>query len=172
MNLLPWIFGILGMLANFLVYQQKERKNLLLAKMTADFLWAIHYASLFAWSGTVLCGIAFSRSVVFLNEGKKWATRKIWLVVFLILGIGLNLATWKNAFCIFPCVAGILAVVSFWQSKPIVSKILAYPISLCMIIYDFSCHSVMGLVSESIVLTSCTISLVSKKVKKSEKNKP
>ena len=157
------------MLANFMVYQQKERKKLLITKMTGDFLWALHYASLLAWSGTVVCGIAFSRSIIFLNEGKKWANGKKWLIVFLVLGICLNIATWKNIFCIFPCIAGILAVVSFWQSKPGVSKILAYPISLCMIIYDFSCHSVMGLVSESIVLTSCTISLFQKKVKNNAK---
>lgn len=169
MNLFPWIFGILGMLANFTVYQQKEQKKLLIAKMTADFLWALHYAFLLAWNGTVLCGIAFSRSFVFLNEGKKWANKKIWLAVFLVLGIGLNVAAWKNLFSIFPCLAGILAVVSFWQSRPIVSKILAYPISLCMIVYDISCHSVLGLISESIVLTSCTISLLLVKAKNAKK---
>ena len=133
---------------------------MLIAKMAGDFMWVLHYASLLAWSGVVICGIAFLRSAVFLNENKKWASGNKWLVVFLVLGICLNIVAWKNIFCIFPCIVGVLAVISFWQSNPRVSKFLAYPISFGMIIYDFSCHSVIGIVSESIILTSCTICLL------------
>ena len=52
MEALPWILGILGVIANFIVYQQKDRKRMLIAKLICDLLWSCHYASLLAWSGT------------------------------------------------------------------------------------------------------------------------
>ena len=36
MKIIAQFFGILAMLALFLIYQQKNRKNILLAKLSAD----------------------------------------------------------------------------------------------------------------------------------------
>lgn len=160
MDILPWILGALGILANFIVYQQKDRKKLLVAKLVNDFLWASHYASLFAWSGAAVCFIGVLRSTVFLNENKPWAKGKKWLLFFLFLGITLTVLTWKNVFSLLTGIVAALSVVSFWQPNPKRSKILAYPISFCMIVYDLACHSYMGLVNESFILISSTISLL------------
>lgn len=52
-----WAFGIGGVLANFIIYQQKNRRALLTAKLMADILWTAHYSLLGAWSGAAVCGI-------------------------------------------------------------------------------------------------------------------
>ena len=163
MKYLTWILGILGVSANFIVYQQKDRKRLLIAKMVCDFLWACHYASLFAWSGSAVCLIGLFRSIVFFNEHKKWATGKKWLVVFLVLGVISTILTWKNAFSILTGIVAVLSVISFWQSNPKISKIMSYPISYCMVVYDIACLSYMGLINEAFVQISSTISLVGMK---------
>ena len=171
MEIITWILGILGVSANFIVYQQKERKQLLIAKMACDFLWACHYASLFAWSGSAICLIGLCRSIVFFNEHKKWANGKKWLIIFLVLGVISTILTWKNAFSILTGIVAVLSVISFWQSNSKISKMLSYPISWCMVVYDIACLSYIGLLNEAFVQISSTISLIGMKKKQKEYNK-
>ena len=161
MDVLAWIFGIASMIANFIVYQQKERKKLLIAKMVVDSITVVHYSCLGAFSGAAICLVAIFRSFVFMNEDKKWARGKKWLIVFLAMNIILACFTWKNIFSIFPLLATAGAIFSFWQNNTKLTKILVYPISGCMIAYNIPNGSYTGLVNESFAIISATISLIS-----------
>ena len=74
--MLAWFFGIGGIICNFLIYQQKSRKNLLTVKLIANCTWTIHYVFLSAFSGAAVCAIGMIREFVFLNDSKKWARGK------------------------------------------------------------------------------------------------
>ncbi len=159
MSPVSWCLGIAGVIANFIVYQQKERKKLLIAKVVNDSIWTLHYASFSAWSGAAVCFLGAVRGIVFLNDSGKHTPDKKYLIVFLVLGMICTAATWKNVFSIFPGIVAILSVYSFWQSDPKLSKLLCYPIGLCMLIYDLIFHSYTGLVNDSFIIASSSISL-------------
>ena len=160
MNIFTYIFGGLGIAANFTVYQQKERKKLLIFKIICDSCWLLHYISLGAFSGAGVCTIAVLRDTVFLNENKKWAQGKKWLIFFLILNVVLTTLTWKNGFSILPAISSALSIFSFWQSKPKLTKYISFPVATSMIIYNASFMSIPGILNESFVLVSSTISLL------------
>ena len=40
------IFGLGAMISLFLIYQQRNRKNILLCKLSADIFWIFHYFTL------------------------------------------------------------------------------------------------------------------------------
>lgn len=61
-----------------------------------------------------------------------------------------------------------LSVISFWQPTPKRSKLLSYPISFCMVVYDISYRSYLGLVNEAFIQTSSTISLLRMRKKENE----
>ena len=168
MEILAWVFGIASIIANFILYQQKERKRLLISKMIVDTLSIVHYSCLGAWSGAAICLVAVFRTFVFMHEDKKWAGGKKWLLVFLAMNIILAFFTWKNIFSIFPLIATAGAIFSFWQNNTKLTKILVYPISGCMITYDIPSGSYTGLVNETFAIVSATISLIS--MHKSRKN--
>lgn len=160
MTILSWVFGILGMFTNILIYQQKTRKRLLLAKLGSDCCWGLHYGFLGAWSGMAICVIGTVRETIFINEKRKWARGKKWLIVFMALSVLSAIVTWKNAFSLLPAIGSILAVFSFWVGSPKLTRILAIPISTCFIIYDLFCYSYVGLINESIVIISTVVAII------------
>ena len=169
MNALIWAFGIGGMVSNFLIYQQNGRKKLLAVKLCSDVLWAIHYGLLAAWSGAAICVIGIIRETVFLNQEKKWAKGKQWLLVFLLLSILSAVVTWKNIGSMLPAIGSALAVFSFWRGNPKLTRILAFPISICYLIYNILCRSYVGIVNEVIIQISSAIGLVREKIEDSKR---
>ena len=166
MIIASWIFGILGIVCNFLIYQQPTRRRLLSVKLSADTVWTLHYLSLFAFSGAGVCAIGILRETVFLNEKRKWAQGKRWLLLFLLLSILSAILTWKNNFSILPTLASALSVFSFWKGDPHLTRLLSFPISACFLTYNISCGSYLGILNEIIVLSATVIALVRLEIKK------
>ena len=156
---LSMIFGGLGVLANVLIYQQRTGKRLLIYKLISDALWALHYLTLGAFSAAAIATIGIVRESVFLNRGKGWADTKLWLLLFALLSVFSAALTWGSYLSILPATASLLSVFGFWQARPRLSKLLAYPISLCMLTYDICVSSYMGIVNEAFTLVSTTVAI-------------
>ena len=155
-----YVFGILGIVANVLVYQQKKGKKLLFYKLISDFLWAAHYSCLFAWSAAAVAVFGIFREFVFSNQDKKWAQSKLWLMFFLMCSGAVAVLTWKGVFSILPAMASALSVISFWRSDPKLSRRMAFPISGCMLTYDLTCSSYTGIANEILTLVSSVIGII------------
>ena len=154
------IVGVIGIGANMLIYQQKSDKKLLMYKMISDFLWALHYMLIDAYSACLIEAINIFREIVFYNNDKKWAKSKFWLIFFLLCSIISALFTFKNILNLLPAFASVLSVISFWRKNPDFTRALAYPISASMLIYDFSCLSYMGITNEIITIISTTVGML------------
>lgn len=159
MNIPALIVGIFAISVNTAIYWQNKRENLLKTKLLSDCLWAVQYALLGGYTGAAIAIIGVLRSTVFLNENKKWASGKKWLIVFLVLSIVSAILTYKGAISLLPLCASLLAVLSFWQKRPGLTRFLAFPIAISMLIYDVFIGSVMGIANETIVLVSAGLAL-------------
>lgn len=164
MNVFVWIFGIGGIIANIVIFQQKNRKNLLMVKLGADVLWTLHYTFLSAWSGAAICSIGIIRELIFLNNQKRLAKSRLWLVLFLICAITSAILTWENIFSVLPACASMLSVVSFWIGKPKITRIIQLPISALFLIYDIMNYSHTGTISEIMTIISIIIALYRNKI--------
>lgn len=160
MIIFVWVFGVGGVFANFMIYQQTSREKLLLNKLIADCLWTLHYILLGAVSGAFVCAIGILREFVFLNKRKKWAQGKRWLMLFLLLSILSAVLTWKNGFSVLPTIASILSVFSFWKGNPTWTKILSFPILVCFMTYNIFSLSYAGIINEILVLISTAIGII------------
>ena len=154
MNFLVQSIGALGIAANMIIYQQKDGKKLLLFKLISDLFWFAHYFLLGAYTGAVIAVIGIFRECVFINQDKKWAKGKGWLVFFILCSIVSSIFTWKNVFCLFPAIASVISVISFWKSNPKLARFLGIIISACMLIYDIIYGSYTGIVNEILTLVS------------------
>ena len=157
MVIASYVFGILGILVSFIIYQQKNRGGLLVSKLIGDVIWFVHYVLIGAYTGAAISIIAIARELVFMHREKKWANSPLWLVLFLALSALSGVITWKNIFSIFPCVASALAVISFWIGKPRVSRILAYPITISMLTYNVAGLAYLAIANEALSLVSAII---------------
>lgn len=166
--MLAILTGSLGIGANCIIYQQKKQGNLLLWKLISDILWCLHYLFLGAYSGSVVALIGVFREIVFYRENKKGQKNVLFLLFFIIITIISAIITWKNSMSVFPALASIISIVSFWKANPAYARILAYPISLLMLTYDFSCSSYFGIINEmfTIFATTTAIIYINRKVDK------
>ena len=71
MNLVAQLFGIGAMVSLFLIYQQKTRRGMLLAKLSADVFWVIHYFLLGGWAGLIPNAVGIFRELIFLHRKQK-----------------------------------------------------------------------------------------------------
>lgn len=154
------VFGALGVLANAIIYQQKTGTKLLIWKICSDVLWMLHYLILGGFSAAAIAFIGIVRESIFLNKKHAWARSRLWLLLFVALSISSAVLTWQSIISILPMTASVLSVFAFYRANPVLSRILAYPISLCMMIYDIFILSHMGIINETLTLISTTIAVV------------
>lgn len=155
------VFGLLGIIGNILIMQQKSRKMLLTFKLISDVLWTLHYLFLFAYSGFAICLISVFREIISINrKSHKWADCIVWPVLFITAAVGSAFLTWKGPVTLLTTCASILAIISFWIGKPRLSRIMAFPIGACMISYDILIISIVGIVNEAFALVSAVVGII------------
>lgn len=160
------IVGYIAIVASMLIYQQKTRKNLLISKAVTDALWIIHYFLLGAYTGAVVTCVALVREVVFFRSDWRDKNSKPILVLFLCISVVCSVLTWGGIFSIFAMLGSMLSIVSFWLGEPKVSRIMAFPISCCMLIYGVANGSMAVLINEVLVMVSSAIGILKQDRKK------
>lgn len=166
MKIIGEIIGVFAIVVNFLIYQQKERKTLLKVKLLSDISWALHYGLLTAFSGACVCAVGALRETTFLLTDDKEDKRKYFLITFAIISLITSALTMKDLYGLLPAIASLIAVFSYWQQSPTLTKLLGLPISAVMLIYDFMRFSIMGIANEILTLISIAIFFIFARFKK------
>ena len=166
MKLISEILGFIGVGLNAVVYQQKKRDRLLVFKLISDVVWMLHYGLMGNYSGAAVATIGIARESTFLVTDKKGMDRRPFLLVFLGCACFSVWLTWGGWFSVLPATASFLSVISFWQQKPRVSRLLALPISACMVIYSTMVGSYAGIANEIFTVTSTVIGIIRHDIKK------
>ena len=151
--------GIFGVLACIMIFQQTERKKLLFWKLIADCFWTVQYLILGAFSGAGVTLIAVARSIIFLRIDPKKGKGVGWLIGFLSVSVIVAALTWKNWWNLCSLTASVLGITSYWIGKPRVSRVLSFPISTAMLIYDLTTMAYMGVINEAMSMVSSIIGI-------------
>lgn len=159
MKIISETSGFWGILLNVIIYQQKDRKKLLIWKLLSNFTWTFHYGVAGNYSGAAVGAIGIARESTFLAIDGRKIDRRPFLVLFFVCACVSAVLTWKGWFSILPATASLMSVISFWQQRPNISRLLAVPISLCMLTYDVQVMSVAGIFNEILTLSSTAIGI-------------
>ncbi len=152
------LFGVGAMAALFSVYQQSERKKLIISKLAADLCWTVHYLCLGAYGGMIPNAVGIFRELVFVSrENKKWANNIIFPFVFIIINWFLGVSTLKSAINILPIAASTFVTIALWCKNPKLTKMISMPVSVAFLIYDLFVGSYVGIINESIGILSFMI---------------
>ena len=156
-----WIFGISAMIFLFCIYQQKERKKLIICKLCADICWSVHYLCLGAIGGVIPNFVGIFRELVFVSRKEKnWADKVIWPVFFISVNLTLGIITMNSYINLLPIIASAFVTVSLWIKNPMLTKIISFPVSCSFLIYDIFVESWVGVFNESISLVSILIAVL------------
>lgn len=160
METVALICGIFGVLLNLIIYQQTTSKRILLFKLASDIVWAAQYFLLGAYTGFCISCIAILRESVFYKINRK-SRVGVACLIFFATAAGISAAmTWSSPASLLPAVASMLSVFGFYFAIPRLSRILSFPISLCMGIYAFGVGSWLGVSNEIITVFSSIFGII------------
>ncbi len=168
MKIITQIFGLGAMLSLFLIYQQKSRKKILLAKLSADICWVAHYLCLGGTAGMIPNAVGILRELIFINrKDKKWAASILWPILFILLNWILGFRTFHSWYNLLPITASTFVTISLWIDNPKLTKLISIPISTAFLIYDIIIGSYIGVINEAVSIFSIVL-YFSKGVKNDE----
>lgn len=165
-NILIQGVGFGGAAFNFFSFQQNKRKRIIGFQIVAALLFIAHYLLLGflkspdAFTGAALNFIGLTRSIVFINSDKKWAKSPFWLVFYIIVSAIAGILTWESWYSFLPPMAMILTTISYWMKNETKIRLITFPSSPCWLIFNIITHSVAGVVTECIVMTSLIIAII------------
>ena len=159
------IIGILGMLSLFVMYQQSGRKKYLCFKLLSDVLWAIHYFLLSAIGGAIPNLVGMVRELVFINDNKKWANKKVWAPIFIVINASLAIMLADSLIQFIPICASALVTVSLTMKNTAHIRLMTIPVCTAFLIYDLIVGSYSGALNESLSLISMISKSVSEHIK-------
>jgi len=168
MNIAAQIVGIFGIVLSLLSFQLKKRKFIMLFQMTASLMFSAQLFMVGAITGGCLDLISFIRTLIFANNGKKWASSPLWLVGFILVMIATGIMTWENGWSILPIMGSILSTVALWMKKEKHIRLVSLMVGPCWMVYNTVKGAYTGALSEVIAMTSIVIGLLRHDRKKKE----
>ena len=160
MNIAAQIVGAFGILFSLLSFQFAKRKYILLSQMTASLLFSLQLFMVGAITGGCLDMISFVRSLIFLNNQKKWASSKLWLAGFILVMIVTGILTWENGWSILPIIGSILSTVALWMKEGKHIRMLSLLVGPCWLVYNIINGAYTGAFNELLAMTSIVIGLI------------
>ena len=163
-------FGIIGMICNIIVFQQKTHKKVLAWQFIAAAVFAVNYFMLGEFVGGLLNVVGALRSVVFFFKEKTRANHIIWLIVFIILfasSYPLSFLvfgkepTTKNLITdILPVIAMIVATVALRLGSAKMVRKLGLISSPLWLVYNCFSGSIGAIASEILNLGSIIVGII------------
>lgn len=164
------IFGIIGMICNIIVFQQKTHKKVLAWQFFAASVFAANYFLLGAVVGGMLNLVGALRSVVFFFKEKTHAN-SVWWLVFFICAFSLSYPlsflafgtepTLKNFIIeILPVLAMIIATVSLRLGSARAVRRLGLISSPMWLTYNCFSGSIGAVASEILNLISIIVGII------------
>lgn len=170
MEIVAQIFGIIGMICNILVFQQKTHKRVLIWQFFAASVFAVNYFMLGAVVGGMLNLAGALRSVVFFFKEKTNANSVWWLAFFICaFAISYPLAffvfgtapTTKNLIIeLLPVVAMIVATISLRLGSARAVRGLGLISSPMWLTYNCFSGSIGAIASEILNLISIIVGII------------
>ena len=162
------LIGLVGLVLSLLSFQQKKRKNIMLCQMTASLAFCTQLFMLGAITGGCVDLISTVRTAIFANNGKKWATSRLWLYLFILLMIGAGILTWENAWSLLPILGAVLSTVALWMKEERYIRLISLFVGPCWLIYNLVNGAYTGALNELLAMTSIVIGMIRHDRKKSE----
>ena len=161
MQMVAQFFGILGIISNVIGIQLKQKKHIMLAFLIANFLFAINFALLKAYSGAVICfiqGVETFINYSYDRNNKKCP--KLLISAYLFVTIICGIFTCNNMIDILPVLSSVFFIMAIMQSKEKYIRLLTLIFISLFVIYDVFVGAYMALISDVIFNISTIISII------------
>ena len=179
MEITAQIFGIVGMLFNLLVFQQKTQKRVLVCQFFAAITFALNYLLLGAFVGGILNAVGAIRALVFYFKEKTRANSILWQIIFIIafavsypltfLVFGTEPTPKNFVIEVLPVVAMVIITVSLRLGSAKAVRRLSLFSSPMWLTYNLFTGSIGAVASEILNLISIVVGIIRLDIKREGK---
>jgi len=129
-----------------------DRRTCLLVQAAACALFAVHYASLGAATGTLMCALGLMQmATAFPEERPRWAG--LLFIATLPAGLGVAALTWQGAMTALSAVGFILGTAGRWQRTMVPMRTCYATATLFGAGHNVLAGSVFGLAADALALS-------------------
>jgi len=160
MDVIIQVIGFLGMAANFLSFQFKKHKHILLFRTINESLFILQYFLLGAFSGAFLNIVGCVRNVIFTRQVARDKSTRLTTVVFSVLFAAFGLLTFDGFKSIMLIFAKVLSTVAYGNKNTTVIRAVSFLTHVSYLFYNISVFSLAGALSDVILLISLAIAIV------------
>lgn len=172
------LIGFGAALCEFLSYQQKTQKRIMLVQSSANGLWILHMFLLGAPAASIQNIIGFVRALVYSRRSEsKWARSRWWYAVFIVASGIATVFTWRSEgwYAIFPFLAMLFSTISYSFTDAFRVRSMSLLVVPCWETYNIIHGSIAGIFTEifnfiSLILGIARIDLPRLKEKRKQKN--
>lgn len=180
MEIIAQIFGIIGMIFNLLVFQQKTHRGVTMCQFFAAITFALNYLMLGAFVGGILNLVGALRAAVFYFKEKTHANHIAWLIIFILafassypltfLAFGTKPTVQNLIIEVLPVVAMIIITVSLRLGSAKAVRFMGLFSSPMWLTYNCFSGSIGAIASEILNLISMVVGIIRFDIKR-EKHK-
>lgn len=158
-NIIAQCIGVLGLICSLASFQMKKRQHIMALQMTASLSFSAQLFLLGAVAGGCVDLISFIRTLVFSQNGKKWASSPIWLALFAAAMVFSGVLTYKTAWDLLPIAGSVLSTVALWMKEERKIRLISLAVGPCWLIYNLVCGAWSGALNEVLAMTSIAVGL-------------
>ncbi len=170
MKIASYLAGLAAIVLALLSFQFKKRKYIMLSQMSASLMSALQYFLIGAFTGGYLDVISFLRTLIFSFNGKKWASSKLWLILFIAAMVGSGISSWAGWISLLPIAGSVFSTVALWMKKEKYIRLISLFAGPCWIIYALFTGAYAAIFNELLAMASIIIALIRHDRKKPEEN--
>lgn len=148
-------------------YFKKDKRKILFMQIIAYTMFTIHYYLLSGLTGAICNMIGLiALLAIYLFDKYKWKYKIIMASFFVLILLGVNIATFQNVYSIFPLIASIIVIISFMSDNEHFIRGIGVISAVCWLIYAIVYRSYIGIAFEVVTLIGVVVAFI-----KSDKNR-
>ncbi len=159
LTILIRVLGIGGLVFNVASFQFNRHKKIVLFKGISEFLFAVQYIFLGAYTAAALDGVSTLRNCVFMKAVEKKKSTAPYIAIFVVVMIVLCALTWEGPTSVLALAAKVLTTVSYGMRKESKLRIIALPSSVAWVIYNAVFGAWEAAICDSLTVISLLIAI-------------
>lgn len=161
------ILGIIGIIINVISMQLNDKKKILICYIAANWIFAINFYLLNAYTGAIICFI--SGFETFINNLYNNKSKKIpkWLIfIYFVVSVTLGIYTYSAFVDFIPIIGSILFIGAISVNKESTIRKVTLINMIMWTIYDIFVKSYFAAISDFLMMISSIIGIFRFDIKK------
>lgn len=160
MEIIIQLIGVLGIIASIISFQCKKHNSILLFRTLNEFIFAIQYFLLGAYTGMAMNLVGCVRNIIFTKQVAQNKKTTISTLLFGIAFLVFGIFTWQGKKSILIIVAKILSTIAYGNKNTTVVRAMIFITCTSWLIYNYCVFSIAGVLCEAFTLISLIIGVI------------